>query len=880
MTMIPLTAMPASAAVRLPESPNATDFTAKVNSATISDIHTNTGEPTLNLIVGSNRDRFNLGSLSGSPTDLANRDINAANGSATVALSLPSNWRTLTASPTTLAVGANWAITDVFTDNDSKLRATRNGTNRIDLTALEGNTTNGNAAQRVRVTAIIEITWQQRNTANGPLFNNMDIVTYSFDVNVWERMVKVSGPTDETEKFKAGVPDQNGIFYNVTTFNIANGWNQATALRWIGPAPAGITGIFNKSPIDTTAANAGTIGTATLNLRSDARTQAGSYDFVVVVNGVESDPMTMVVVEDTEIEIKDAIANPGTSPQTGFATSFNAGINNDVGVFFPVVIDTSDDPNAAGVSGAKNDVRAAMATGSDIIRIVWVGGAPTGLRAELVQANVQADGNITVNNNPLLNPLKNPKYVKITATRQAVAGTYRFFLEYGGLRSNTMTVTVNRTSIMIGRQNMDEDMLVIAGEKLENTTGPASKTDLFPKVETVNIPASENEYKVEWRGTRPSLSDAQLGLEGKGTQLIPNSTTDGELELEFLNTIGTNLRAGTYEFRIVMKNVASNWATFTVTEKSVTLGNQTGDTPQHLTTGSEVSFTIKGIGVNQQTVTVRWLDGAPRDVTMNANRAGSSDVTDLTITDNETTLTITTGDNTERGVYPFVVEVMGSGTRLVSNTVSYIVGGVVVTGQIDLRDRASDENAAWINLATETIQFGRDAVANLNEFTVASFSIDGGQRWRNGNYTDAMFAKNLNRDVILMLADRQIERSTRRPAGDAIIVQFARIQARPKAPRVVVNYAILAANDRWTLAPRGATTAFGDIGLWEASLATGRTADWSTTVDLTTGVSVKEAGRDRYFARVKAIAGGTGGANIASSKTIRVMSIRLSELRE
>ncbi|MCL2086142.1 MAG: Ig-like domain-containing protein [Oscillospiraceae bacterium] len=102
---------------------------------------------------------------------------------------------------------------------------------------------------------------------------------------------------------------------------------------------------------------------------------------------------------------------------------------------------------------------------------------------------------------------------------------------------------------------------------------------------------------------------------------------------------------------------------------------------------------------------------------------------------------------------------------------------------VDGRDKNGNV-VSRINLSKDTITLPAEG------YTIQAFSTDGGNQWKNispTSFSNSNFSKMLNRDFTLWLTDKY-NTQTRQPPNDANIVRFATIGARPKTPRLAVNY--------------------------------------------------------------------------------------------
>jgi hypothetical protein len=162
------------------------------------------------------------------------------------------------------------------------------------------------------------------------------------------------------------------------------------------------------------------------------------------------------------------------------------------------------------------------------------------------------------------------------------------------------------------------------------------------------------------------------------------------------------------------------------------------------------------------------------------------------------------------------------------NSIDYSPGDLIVPG------RASDtalypEGTFFINLTLETITIPE-------EYSVVTYSVDGGEKWKKAKgdtFTDAKFLKMFSKDMTLALANTAIDKKTKKPGkdtdgNDAVIIKFSLISKRPKLPKLVVNYLVGAdktgntAGD-WVLSEKGENKAVKK-GI-EVGVAAGKTVD-------------------------------------------------------
>ena len=132
----------------------------------------------------------------------------------------------------------------------------------------------------------------------------------------------------------------------------------------------------------------------------------------------------------------------------------------------------------------------------------------------------------------------------------------------------------------------------------------------------------------------------------------------------------------------------------------------------------------------------------------------------------------------------------------------------------------------YIDLTEERIELG--------EYIVQSFSIDGGEKWKPAGdaLSSARFPRLLNNGLSLRLSDQPVERGGE-PDDEARVIEFDKINKRPRLPKLTVNYLIEADQiseallnqsqiastntihipgpGRWVLAPRGSGAKRGGV---------------------------------------------------------------------
>ena len=160
-----------------------------------------------------------------------------------------------------------------------------------------------------------------------------------------------------------------------------------------------------------------------------------------------------------------------------------------------------------------------------------------------------------------------------------------------------------------------------------------------------------------------------------------------------------------------------------------------------------------------------------------------------------------------------------------------------------------------IDLTQETIATGYD---------VKAFSTDGGATWKaakSDTFSAEKFSKLFNKDLNLQLSDKDIDRTTKKPAEGAVIVYFPKINKRPTTPKLAINYLIAAdptgnTPGEWVLAEKNGTTAVKTdilIGVADGKDVDGD--DWGKFFDgAATGIPVKASGgKTAYYFKSAAV---------------------------
>jgi hypothetical protein len=186
---------------------------------------------------------------------------------------------------------------------------------------------------------------------------------------------------------------------------------------------------------------------------------------------------------------------------------------------------------------------------------------------------------------------------------------------------------------------------------------------------------------------------------------------------------------------------------------------------------------------------------------------------------------------------------------------------------------ATPNDNAKINLTEETL--------TTEGFNIEAYSTDGGVTWKAGSLSDKDFAKLLNKGFELWLCYKDYNKNAGKPQGSGDehnIIAFAKVNKRPDAPKLTVNYEIAADKTgetpgQWVLTTKGGTTAVkSNI---EIALASGKKPDENGfgIFPETGGIQVKELTGTKpektvYYYRTAPTQ--SGGAYTAASRAKKI----------
>jgi hypothetical protein len=94
-------------------------------------------------------------------------------------------------------------------------------------------------------------------------------------------------------------------------------------------------------------------------------------------------------------------------------------------------------------------------------------------------------------------------------------------------------------------------------------------------------------------------------------------------------------------------------------------------------------------------------------------------------------------------------------------------------------------------LSTASINLTREAIIVPGGYNVEAFSVDGGKTWKAGDLPEKGFKRLLNKGGELWLCYKDYNPNAKKPQGSGNehnIIAFPKINQRPKAPRMAVNY--------------------------------------------------------------------------------------------
>ncbi|MCL2002650.1 MAG: hypothetical protein FWG72_01440 [Oscillospiraceae bacterium] len=133
-------------------------------------------------------------------------------------------------------------------------------------------------------------------------------------------------------------------------------------------------------------------------------------------------------------------------------------------------------------------------------------------------------------------------------------------------------------------------------------------------------------------------------------------------------------------------------------------------------------------------------------------------------------------------------------------------------------------SGAEINLTRETFNIPAG-------HTIEAYSTDGGMTWKAGSLTEAQVIKMLNKGMELWLCTKDYNKNAKKPQGSGNehnIIAFAKINKRPTALKLVINYAIAAdatgaTPGAWVLTEKNGTAAVKEN--IQVGVASGKTVD-------------------------------------------------------
>ncbi|MCL1820827.1 MAG: DUF4139 domain-containing protein [Oscillospiraceae bacterium] len=175
----------------------------------------------------------------------------------------------------------------------------------------------------------------------------------------------------------------------------------------------------------------------------------------------------------------------------------------------------------------------------------------------------------------------------------------------------------------------------------------------------------------------------------------------------------------------------------------------------------------------------------------------------------------------------------------------------------------------FINLTDETIE--------TSGFTVAAYSVDGGNKWKKGALPSGdKFAKLFNKDMELWISDKWNAKAVKegktvvQPKGvpeNASIVKFPKINKRPRAERLV-PYFPQSPDNIWYPVKKGETDAVTG-GFEYANTSNGKTPDGDGWQPLSAGYAVNN-GKAKTTYLVRSAPNPSNGEYAPASKAIKI----------
>ncbi len=151
--------------------------------------------------------------------------------------------------------------------------------------------------------------------------------------------------------------------------------------------------------------------------------------------------------------------------------------------------------------------------------------------------------------------------------------------------------------------------------------------------------------------------------------------------------------------------------------------------------------------------------------------------------------------------------------------------GIDYSAQQDVIIYAADSEGN----AVENVSINMTQEKLVTDFAYKWYSVDGGSKWKEAKspLTDKQFQSMLNKGMTLWLAD-SYDKKAKALTEDAVVYKFAKIEARPKAPKLKVEYATYADDT-------GATA-----GQWGLALSTLAPIDATTLASLEIGAALAD----------------------------------------
>ena len=402
-----------------------------------------------------------------------------------------------------------------------------------------------------------------------------------------------------------GGTDGSAMF-SVTTAQIATG--QSGTVQWTSNTPTGVTA---------TVTNVAGNGSATVTMNTTAEAIAGTYNFRVIIDGVQSVGTSFTVsAKSVTVGAQNGAINAGIASSATYTITTACISNNATGSI-------SWFSNAAGTTPAS---------------------APTGITSSI--SNVS----------------NNSSNLTLDAATTAVAGTYWFRVTIDDVQSNVGTYTVKRVSVA------EQNGIIYAG-----TAGSATFA-----VTTGNITNLwQQPVTVQWFSNAEGTTSvsAPSGISHTVTYVLNNSAT--VTMTATTATANWQQSQRIRYFRVTIDGVQSAVATLTISApKTVSVARQEGIVYEGTVGSATYAITTTSIA-NGRAGSVRWFSN-PAGTTATTPPTGIS-ASISSVSNNAATVTINATTTAAQGTRWFKVTIDGVESAVATLIVSPFVAVTNIT---------------------------------------------------------------------------------------------------------------------------------------------------------------------------------------------------------